>query len=207
VHRRSCGNSGLLPADPATPRSEIGCGRIGPWRAGRASERTPSFPARIGMRQTPALCQPSGRAGAGSGAPRRSLARRSRDPGQPNLCACGNDPAEPRQPAWIGPAQAPVGALPRPANDAHTGRSRPQSQGGSQPPRSNGQALDVARKRVTVAGRRCRASGRVRPCWDPAFPCCSPLTGWASGPVAASRPSGLAAPSNYLSEGGQALVG
>jgi hypothetical protein len=33
-------------------------------------------------------------------------------------------PAEPRQPARIGPAQAPIGALPRSANDAHTGRSR-----------------------------------------------------------------------------------
>ena len=43
-------------------------------------------------------------------------------------------PAEPRQPARIGPARAPNGALPRPAGDAHTGRSKPQSQGGSQPP-------------------------------------------------------------------------
>jgi hypothetical protein len=47
-------------------------------------------------------------------------------------------------------ARAPIGALPRPAGDGSTGRSRPQSQGGSQPPRSNGQALDVARKRVNV---------------------------------------------------------
>ena len=114
-------------------------------------------------------------------------------------------PAEPRQPARIGPAQAPIGALPRPANDAHTGRSRPQSQGGS--PRSNGQAFDEARNPVTVAGRRCRASGRVRPCWDPAYPCCSPLTGWASGPVAASRPSRLAAALSYLTEGGRVLAG
>jgi hypothetical protein len=56
-----------------------------------------------------------------------------------------------------------------------------------------------------VAGRRrCRASDRVRPCWDPAFPCCSPLasaaasTGWTLEPVAASR---------CLSEGGQVLLG
>jgi hypothetical protein len=55
--------------------------------------------------------------------PARSLARPSRDPGQPKLCVCETcrqRPAEPRQPAWIGPAQAPIGALPRPANDAHT---------------------------------------------------------------------------------------
>jgi hypothetical protein len=69
------------------------------------------------------------------------------------------------------------------------------------------QALDVARNPVTVAGRRCRASGRVRPCWDQAFPCYSPLTGWASGPMAASRPLRLAAPSNYLTEGGRVLLG
>jgi hypothetical protein len=65
-----------------------------------------------------------------------------------------HDPAEPRQPAWIGPAQAPNGALSSAANDAHTGRSRPRSQGGSQPPRSNGQAFDEARNPLTVAGRR-----------------------------------------------------
>jgi hypothetical protein len=130
-------------------------------------------------------------------------------PGQPKLCACETcretTPAEPRQPARIGPARAPIGALPRPANDAHTGRSRPQSQGGS--PRSNGQAFDEARNPVTVAGRRCRASGRVRPCWDPAYPCCSPLTGWASGPVAASRPSRPAVAMSYLTEGGRVRPG
>jgi hypothetical protein len=90
------------------------------------------------------------------GAPRRSLARPSRNPGSPS-CAharpVGNDPAEPRQPARIGRAQAPNGALSSAANGASTGRSRPQSQGGSQPPRHNAQALDVARKRVTAAGR------------------------------------------------------
>jgi hypothetical protein len=98
-------------------------------------------------------------------------------------------------------------ALPRPANDAHTGRSRPQSQGGSQPPRSNSQTFDVARNPVTVAGRRrYKASVPAHPCWDQAVPSCSPLTGWAPGPVAASRPSGAAA-SSYLSEDGKAPLG
>ena len=89
--------------------------------------------------------------------------------------------AEPRQPAWIGPARAPIGALPRSANDARTGRSRPNRKGALSPPRSYAQPLDVARKRVTLAGCRCRASGRVRPCWDQAFPCYSPLTGGHRG--------------------------
>jgi len=96
----------------------------------------------------PARCQPTGRAGAGSAAPRTAHLRvppaiqhalgmrqtpraaqavRMRD-------VSATTPAEPRQPAWIGPAQAPNGALSSAANDAHTGRSRPQSQGGSQPP-------------------------------------------------------------------------
>jgi hypothetical protein len=146
-------------------------------RAGRASERAPSFPARIGMRPTPALCQPPpSRAGPArwhrapltcSSLPqsRAAQAVRTRD-------VSAATPAEPRLPARIGPAQAPNGALSSAANDASTGRSRPQSQGGSQPPRSNGQAFDEARNPVTVAGcRRCRASGRVRPRWDQAFPC------------------------------------
>ena len=87
-------------------------------------------------------------------------------------------------------------------------RSRPQSQGGySQPPRRNAQAFDAVCKRVNVAGRRCyRASDPVRPRWDQAVPCCFPLTGWASGPVAASRPSEAAA-SSCLSEGGRVLLG
>jgi len=168
------------------------------------------------MRETPigiGQHRPNGRAGradhraeAGSAAPRAAHLRvppaiqgaqavRMRD-------TSATTPAEPRQPARIGPAQAPNGALPRPAGDAHTGRHRPQSQGGSQPPCHNAQALDVARNPVTVAGRRCRASGRVRPRWDQAFPCYSPLTGWASGPVAASRPSGEHPPA-----GGPALHG
>jgi hypothetical protein len=87
--------------------------------------------------------------------------------------------------------------------------SSPQSQDDSQPPRHNAQAFDEARNPVTVADtrRRCKASGRVRPCWDQAFPCCSPLTGWAPGPVAASRPSRLAAALSYLTEGGRVLAG
>jgi hypothetical protein len=35
------------------------------------------------------------------------------------------------------------------------------------------------------------------------IPSCFPLTGWALGPVAASRPWGLAAALSYLSEGGR----
>jgi hypothetical protein len=185
------------------------------------------------MRQTPALCQPPARAGP---APRRlaplscsSLPRsraapavRMRDALQrPSGAATagldwtssGANRGAP-QPAWIGPAQAPIGALPRPANDAHTGRSRPQSQGGSQPPRSNGQAFDEARNPVAVAGhRRCRASGRVRPRWDQAFPCYSPLgsaaasAGRASRPLAASSSLGPAVASSYRSEGGRVPLG
>ena len=52
---------------------------------------------------------------------------------------------------------------------------------------------DVARNPVTAAGR-CRASGRVRPRWDQAFPCYSPL---ASVPVTAAgrcRASGRVRP-------------
>jgi len=79
--------------------------------------------------------------------------------------------------------------------------------GAPSPPRSNGQAFDEASNPVTVAGRRCRASGRVRPCWDQAFPCCSPLTGRASGPLAASRPSRPVAALSYLTEGGRVPLG
>ena len=77
-----------------------------------------------------------------------------------------------------------------------------KSQGGSQPPRHNAQALDVARKRVNVAGCRCyRASGRVRPRWDQAFPCCSPLASVVgAGPSAV--PSGEHPPA-----GGRAPLG
>jgi hypothetical protein len=180
-------------------------------RAGRASERAPSFPARIGMRPTPALCQPPpSRAGPArwhrapltcSSLPqsRAAQAVRTRD-------VSAATPAEPRLPARIG--QAPNGALSSAANDAHTGRSRPRNRKGApSPPRSNGQAFDEARNPVTVAGRRrYKASVPAHPCWDQAFPCCSPLTGWAPGPVAASRPSGAAALS-YLTEGGKAPLG
>ena len=79
--------------------------------------------------------------------------------------------------------------------------------GAPSPPRSNGQAFDEARNPVTVAGRRrYKASVPAHPCWDQAVPSCSPLTGWAPGPVAASRPSGAAA-SSYLTEGGRVLAG
>jgi hypothetical protein len=65
-----------------------------------------------------------------------------------------------------------------------------------------------SRNRVNVAGCRCyRASSPVRPRWDQAVPCCSPLTGWALGPVAASRPSRLAAALSYLTEGGRVPLG
>jgi acetyl esterase/lipase len=63
----------------------------------------------------------------------------------------------------------------------------------------DGSCLAHATKLATrspVAGRRCcRASVPAHPCWDQAVPNCSPLTGWAPGPVAASRPSGAAASS------------
>jgi hypothetical protein len=67
------------------------------------------------------------RACRGGAVPRHVQAVRMRD-------VSATTPAEPRQPARIGPARAPNGALPRPAGDAHAGRSKPQSQGGSQPP-------------------------------------------------------------------------
>jgi len=80
--------------------------------------------------------------------------------------------------------------------------------GAPSPPRSNGQAFDEARNPVTVAGRRrYKASVPAHPCWDQAVPSCSPLTGWAPGPVAASRPSRLAAALSYLTEGGRVLAG
>jgi hypothetical protein len=138
--------------------------------------------------------------------PRRSLARPSRDPGQPKLCACetcrqrlqgsrdsrlGLDQLGRRSGRFPG---QPTTHVP-----ADLDRNR---KGALSPPRSYAQPLDVARERVTVAGRRrCRASGRVRPCWDPAYPCCSRL-GWASGPVAASRPS-----EEHPPAGGPALLG
>jgi hypothetical protein len=145
------------------------------------------------------------------GAPGRSLARHSRDPGQPKLCACQTCRQRPSGATTAGSDWTGSG----------TGRGVPQASrrrkyrpirttiaGGSQPPRHNAQALDEARNPVTVAGRRhCRASARVLPRWDQAFPCCSPLTGWALGPVAASRPSGPAAALSYLTEGGRVPLG
>jgi hypothetical protein len=172
-----------------------------------AQDAPRGFPARIGMLQTPALCQPPGRAGP---ALRRlapltsSSLPQSRASSSCAPATCRQRPQRSRDSRLgLDQPRRPIGALPRTANDAHTGRSRPQSQGGSQPPRSNGQAFDEARNPVTAAGRRCyRASGPVRPRWDQAFPCYSPLTGWASGPVAASRPSGEHPPA-----GGPALLG
>ena len=73
--------------------------------------------------------------------------------------------------------------------------------GAPSPPRSNGQAFDEARNPVTVAGRRCRASGRVRPRWDQAFPCYSPLA-WVVGAGPSAVPSGEHPPA-----GGPALLG
>jgi hypothetical protein len=155
---------------------------------------------------TPPLCQPSGRAGAGSVALRAAhLLVAPAIQGSPSCVHARrvrNDPSGAATAGLDWTSSAPIGALSRPANDAHTGRSRPQSQGGSQPPRSNGQAFHEARNPVTVAGRRCcRASGRVRPRWDRAFPCCSPLASVVgAGPSAV--PSGEHPPA-----GGPALLG
>jgi GMC oxidoreductase len=103
----------------------------------------------------------------------------------------------------------------RPAGDASTGRSALQSQGCSQPPHHNAQEFGEARNPITVADirRRCKGSGRVRPCWDQAFPCYSPLgsaaasAGRALQPLAASRPSEAVAASSCLSEVGPVLLG
>jgi hypothetical protein len=60
--------------------------------------------------------------------------------------------------------------------------------GGLQPPFPHAQTLE---QQVTVAGRhRYRASGRVRPCWDPACPCCSLLTGCYLGAGGGIAPIG-----------------
>jgi hypothetical protein len=178
------------------PRYHRATGRLPPSRPSRGS-------------------RPTRDCGEAAAAPRgeKDIGARSSRTSSPLTCSslprsrAGHDPSGAATPARIGQAQAPIGALPRSAGDASTGRSRPQSQGGSQPPRSNGQAFDEARNPVTVAGRRrYKASVPAHPCWDQAVPGCSPLTGWAPGPVAASRPSGAAA-SNYLSEDGKAPPG
>jgi hypothetical protein len=142
---------------------------------------------------------------------RRSLARRSRDPGQTKLCAretCRQRRQRSRDSqARIGPAQAPIGRSPgQPTTHIPADLDR-NRKGAPSPPRSNGQAFDEARNPVTVAGRRCKGSGRVRPCWGQAFPCYSPLTGRASGPLAASRPSRPVAALSYLTEGGRVPLG
>jgi hypothetical protein len=116
-------------------------------------------------------------------------------------------PAELRQPARVGPARAPIGRSPgQPATHIPADLDR-NRKGAPSHPRGNGQAFDEARNPINVAGcRRCRASVPAHPCWDQAFPCCSPLTGWAPGPVAASRPSGPVA-SSLPSEDGKAPLG
>ena len=131
--------------------------------------------------------------------------------GQPKLCACETCRQRPQRSR---DSRLGLDRLGR-----RTGRSPGQPathipadlnryrKGAPSPPRSNGQVFDEASNPVTVAGRRCRASGRVRPCWDQAFPCCSPLTGRASGPLAASRPSRPVAALSYLTEGGRVPLG
>ena len=131
--------------------------------------------------------------------------------GQPKLCACETCRQRPQRSR---DSQLGLDRLGR-----RTGRSPGQPathmpadlnrnrKGAPSPPRSNGQVFDEASNPVTVAGRRCRASGRVRPCWDQAFPCCSPLTGRASRPLAASRPSRPVAALSYLTEGGRVPLG
>jgi hypothetical protein len=131
--------------------------------------------------------------------------------GQPKLCACETCRQRPQRSR---DSRLGLDQLRR-----RTGRSAGQPathmpadlnrnrKGAPSPPRSNGQVFDEASNPVTVAGRRCRASGRVRPCWDQAFPCCSPLTGRASGPLAASRPSRPVAALSYLTEGGRVPLG
>ena len=89
------------------------------------------------------------------------------------------------------------------------------ARGAPSPLRHNAQAFDDARNPVTVSDtrRRCKASGRVRPCWDQAFPCCSLLgsaaasAGRALHPLAASRPSEAVAESSCLFEVGPVLLG
>ena len=111
-------------------------------------------------------------------------------------------PAEPRQPARIWTSSgAESGRSPgQPTTHIPADLDRNCKRAPS-PPRSNGQAFDEARNPVTVAGRRrCRASGRVRPCWDQAFPCYSPLASVVGAPSAG--PSGEHPPA-----GGRALLG
>lgn len=67
-------------------------------------------------------------------------------------------------------------------------RITPQAHPGSRSPLRHSQTTRPALTQVAVAGfSGYRGSGLVHPLWDPAFPCCSPLRGWPSGPVAASR--------------------
>jgi hypothetical protein len=131
--------------------------------------------------------------------------------GQPKLCACETCRQRPQRSRdsrlgldRLGRRTGRSPGQPATHIPADLNRNR---KGAPSPPRSNGQVFDEASNPVTVAGRRCRASGRVRPCWDQAFPCCSPLTGRASGPLAASRPSRPVAALSYLTEGGRVPLG
>jgi hypothetical protein len=141
--------------------------------AGRASERISRFfQHAFGC----AKLQPCASRPAELGpALRRSLARRSRDPGQPNLCAretCRQRRQRSRD-SRLGLDQlrrrsGRSQGQPTTHTPADLDRNR---KGAPSPPRSNGQVFDEARNPVTVAGRRrCRASGPAHPCWDPAYP-------------------------------------
>ena len=176
-------------------------------RSSRASERIPRFsqpgasrPAELGpalRRLAPLTCAFLPRSSTHWGC--------AKLPGQPKLCACETCRQRPqrsrdsrlgldqlRRRTGRSPAQ-PTAHIP-----ADLDRNR---KGAPSPPRSNGQAFDEARNPVTVAGRRCRASGRVRPRWDQAFPCYSPLA-WVVGAGPSAVPSGERPPA-----GGPALLG
>jgi hypothetical protein len=76
--------------------------------------------------------------------------------GQPKLCACETCRQRPSGAATTGSDWTGSGAERGVPQASQRRRYRPiktASQGGSQPPRHNAQALDEARKRVTVAGR------------------------------------------------------
>jgi hypothetical protein len=202
-HPRRCaslggrlGNSGVVPADPCNARDPH---RDRPFSAASAewgaqdAQNTELGAAPALRRLAPLTCSFLPRSRAAQAVRMRDVSattQRSRD------SRLGLDQLRRRSGRFPG---QPTTHIP-----ADLDRNR---KGAPSPPRSNGQAFDEARNPVTVAGRRCRASGRVRPRWDQAFPCCSPLTGWALRPLAASRPSRLAAALSYLTEGGRVRLG
>ena len=180
-------------------------------RAGRRSRRSRTeewkMTVRGALRPAAVLRADWASASARSAAPRAThFARRSGDPGQPKLCACETSRQRPQRSRdsrfgldrlrhWTGRSPG------QPATQVPADQDR-NRKGAPSHPRSNGQALDEAPNPVTVAGRRCcRASGRVRPCWDPAYPCCSPLA-WAVGAGPSAVPSREHPPA-----GGPALLG